>query len=806
MRTRIGLVVGAGLFLACGVKLPGADLPALPGGLKPPPRPSQPSTPPPGDAPKDPPELPTDPPSGSPPDSGGGDTRGKWLRASFYAGVSPEGLAVGDFNGDGAPDVAINAGGRNYSSQYVSRTGEFLLLRNDGTGRLALAEEPFRLTSSGRIVAGDADGDGHLDALVGTRYGLRLLLGKGDGAFVDHPFPWRTTDGVVSSLGLWPSSSGPSVLWSLGNYSDRATPGGTAGFYLLGPSATGTWSSSALKLTLNDTDYPVVYGLDTGRAAAIADFDEDGLPDVAFNDAQGHGWRSHVLLGTASGHVQPSGELPTSRFFRHVYAADFNRDGHVDLLGAGDSFLELFLGNGHGGFSEGHVQELSTGAEDAAVVDFDGDGAQDVVALHGSTSQVSLFRGKGDGTLVPHGRLTVGRRPSAAAVADLDHDGEVELLVAEADDNTVSVYTVPPVPGSPPAVATTCPLDLLATPIEERVHPVVHLQVGQATSPAMAVGDFDGDGRRDLALVQGSVRLVLNQGNGVFTTREVPDLSDATSLAAGDFDGDGRVDLAVTSSGSAVFVLWNDPEGHFEARQTLGRSDAHGVRAGDFNADGRVDLVASFSGCVGKVSRFTNLGSRTFREDELRDYNPEPDDRCPGSSAALAGDFNGDGTLDLVHTTLGINLNPTAKDGTPLPGHGFDSAQFWNEAWSVDADGDGRLDVVNRVRPSVAELRFYPGDGHGTLRAPFTCALPPLGRLFAWEDVNGDGRVDVIAETQDGQGLWLALGQGQGKWSTWSYPLDGAVTWARAVDLLGDDRPELVVLMSSGELRVFSMS
>ncbi|OJH41091.1 hypothetical protein BON30_09325 [Cystobacter ferrugineus] len=449
-----------------------------------------------------PPELPTDPPSEPPPAPGGGDARGRWLRASFYAGVSPEGLAVGDFNGDGAPDAAINAGGRNYSSEYVPRTGEFLLLRNDGAGRLAPAAEPFRLTSSGRIVAGDANGDGHLDALVGTLFGLRILLGQGDGSFVEHALPWSSTDGIVSSLGLWPSASGPSTLWTLGNHEGR--PAGMAGFFMLRPSGMGTWSSRSLTLTLHDTDYPVVYGTDSGRAAAIADFNEDGLPDVAFNGAQGHGWRAHVLLGTALGHVQPSGEFPTSRFFRHVYAADFNRDGHVDLLGAGDSFLELFLGNGHGGFSEGHLQDLSSVAEDAAVVDFDGDGAQDVVALHGSTSEVSLFRGKGDGTLVAHGRLTVGRRPRAAAVADLDRDGEVELLVAEADDNTVSVYTVPPEPWSPPAVATACPLDLQAISIEETVSPVARFQVGQATSPAMTVGDFDGDGRRDLALAQGA--------------------------------------------------------------------------------------------------------------------------------------------------------------------------------------------------------------------------------------------------------------------------------------------------------------
>ena len=778
MRTWVGLWMGVGLCLACR---PTASVPEEVASPAEPPV-SSPEPLPPGPGP----EKPLPPPE---PEA--------WRLASFYAGVAPEGLAVGDFNEDGAPDVLVSARGRNYQGPTAIRMGEFPLLLNDGSGRLTLPRQPTRQASSGRLVAGDVDGDGHLDALVGTHSGVRLLKGRGDGTL--NEVSWTPSGGIVASLGLWSTGPGPAAIWSVSNHDARYIWGGMAGASLMRPTETGTWSTQGLSIS----GRALVDMRDSDWAPVVADFNEDGLPDVAMNLATAP-WNTHVFLGTAWATAESAAPLPTQEpRLRRVSAADFNRDGHVDLLGQGDTWLEVFLGDGHGGFTRTQTTTLAALAEEAAVVDFDGDGRQDVVALHATTAEVTLLQGQGDGTLALHGRWTVGRRPSAAAVADLDRDGRVELLIAEADDNTVSVYRVPPRSESRLTAPPSCPLGAEdAAPIEEHPDPLVRLELGASVQSSVAVADFDGDGREDLAFSQSErIRLVLNRGGGTFYTPPVPNSSGLEQLAAGDLDGDGLAELAGQWSGN-VYLLWNDALGGFSWRQSW--DDAHDPLFGDFNGDGRVDLALTRSvHCSGPVLRLTNFGARTFLATSLEDHNPEGDGQCQGVSGVLAGDFDGNGTLDLVHSTMGLNLNPTARDGTSLPGHGFElEGPLGKEAWSVDADGDGRMDVVVRGDATKAELRFFRGDGHGSLQAPFTCALPSPGRLLLWADVNGDGLADVVGEDADGQGVWVGVGTGGGRWRPHHYTLGGAVHWVRAVDMVGDAPPELVVMMRTGELRV----
>jgi hypothetical protein len=281
------------------------------------------------------------------------------------------------------------------------------------------------------------------------------------------------------------------------------------------------------------------------------------------------------------------------------------------------------------------------------------------------------------------------------------------------------------------------------------------------------------------------------------------------SLAVGDFNGDGRSDLAGSLRDEGGFfeysvrVLWNDEEYPFEDYLHLGDSNgASGVLAADFNGDGRVDLAASFQGtCVGRAARYTNQGNGTFRASELTDHNFEPDDQCPTVGAPLAGDFNGDGTLDLLHDTFGLNLNPTAADGSTLPGYGFGNAGA--NLGIADVDGDGRVDLVQRDGRSGG-VWLHLGDGHGSLKFPVQCSPPVGDRTLALEDLDGDGRADVAGTSTDGTELWVSLGDGRGQWGTpRRYAPGGGVEWVKPVDLLGDERPELLVLLRSGRLRVY---
>ncbi|QRK07927.1 VCBS repeat-containing protein [Archangium violaceum] len=712
---------------------------------------------------------------------------------------------MGDFNGDGAPDVAVNAGGRNFTSRYVSGTGEFLLLLNDGSGGLRKGPARLSLSRGSRIAAGDAEGDGDLDVLVGSRHGASLLVGNGNGTFSAQVV--TVGDGLVSSLGFWSGSSGAPLAWALGNYSRRDGSTTEAGFGLLRHFGDGRFESSSL---LHENGNPLIGITQDSLLAAVADYNEDGFPDVVFDDAlTREGRTAHVFFGDSAGRVRAGGVLPWTGVSR-LYTADFNRDGHADLLTADTHFLRVYLGNGQGDFSEASSVELGQEVSDMAVVDLGTDNLPDVVALHGAAGTVSLLRGAGEGKLAPHSQLAVGRDPSAAATADLDGNGTLELLIAEADDNAVSVYAIPTEPVQESPVSSWCPLDSVPADasVPSSASPLAEVDTGGATSKA-AVGDFDGDGRKDLALAlpEQGARLVLNPGSGTFTTWDVLEDHQVSTLTAGDFDGDGRSDIAASLYDGFdhhdVTVVWNDVAAPFENRLSLGVSDGPGgLLAADFNRDGHVDLAVSFQGfCIGHAERFTNLGDGTFSAVRLKDYNYEPDDTCPSIGEPLAGDFNGDGTLDLIHTTLGINLNPTAADGSLLPGYGFvGRGPFLGVS---DVNGDGRVDLVQQAS-NTGGVSLYLGDGHGSLLAPIPCPLAAGNKTIALEDLNADGLTDVAGTSADGTGLWVALGKGQGGWNPpRSYAPGAQVEWVKPVDLLGDERPELLMLLRSGRLLVY---
>ncbi|MGA3090140.1 MAG: FG-GAP-like repeat-containing protein [Terriglobales bacterium] len=267
----------------------------------------------------------------------------------------------------------------------------------------------------------------------------------------------------------------------------------------------------------------------------------------------------------------------------------------------------------------------------------------------------------------------------------------------------------------------------------------------------VVVGDFNGDGIPDLALSivdigSGLVQVLLGNGDGTFTPMPaIPAEVDIVGATA-DFNGDGKADLAVLGGGTLTILLGNG-DGTFKLTTTpLPGTFPLSLAVGDFNGDGKADLaIGNFGGDT--VTVLLGNGDGTFTESAS---SPQTG---VGPAAIVAADFKGDGILDLAVTNSNggapdpgsVTLLLGNGDGTFTPA--ASSPATGSNPYSVsvaDLNGDGKVDLVasNSGSNTVTVLL---GNGDGTFAAPLTFGAGTNPISAAVGDFNGDGLPDLAA-------------------------------------------------------------
>ena len=283
----------------------------------------------------------------------------------------------------------------------------------------------------------------------------------------------------------------------------------------------------------------VDYGAGSNPSSvAVGDFRDDGKLDlVVANDGSDN---VSILLGNGDGTFQAAvnygvGSAPTS-----VAVGDFNGDGKLDLAVVNElsNNFSILLGNGDGTFQAAVNYGAGLSLFSVAVGDFNGDGKLDLAVASGGSDYVSVLLGNGDGTFKTAVQYVAGLEPISVAVADFNGDGKLDLAVANYESNNVSIL-----------------LGKGDGTFQIAVDYGIGTENYPATPGSVAVGDFNGDGKLDLVVggVESDnvsvVSVLLGNGDGTFQAAvNYGAGAGQTSVAVGDFNGDGRLDLAAPAS------------------------------------------------------------------------------------------------------------------------------------------------------------------------------------------------------------------------------------------------------------------
>jgi hypothetical protein len=625
------------------------------------------------------------------------------LPDSQWAGANnPTLLVLADFNHDGRADIAVSQQINAVSVGLQSAIGTYP------------AFMPFIPTSfaTRAIAAGDLDGDGNADLVIGGN-GLARALGNGDGTF-------QTPVAVAGG----PAFSESAVLFDLDVNGTLdlvlTSPATNAALVFLGNGAGGFAPPSTIALGAGNGPYGVV----------ATRFDADAIPDLVIGTG---GAAVTFVRGLGGAMFAPPvhtslGEGGAPR----LAVGDLNGDSFPDVAATTATTLKVLANNGAGGLAQIASIALPT-PRDVALADFDGDGRLDLIAPI-FRGQAAIVRSLGGNTFSAPAFFVAGSNPLSVLCADVNADGAADAMITCPSEGRVRVVLGDGQGG-------------LRSP--RRLDPGVSAStsVGEIRR-----GDLNADGREDVAyqvLFPSSQTTIYTKlaGSDGSLGPPIPTLlpvAAAHGFALERMNADAFPDLVYGFFGGVGIALGNGAGGFAAPVQYGGFAVGFAPVAGDVSGDGNADVVSGEFATLPFPPFVMGTRLQVHLGDGLGGLGaPVTLNSGLAPLGLLLGDFDGAFGLDIVafHTSETYASVFLSQGGGSFAYHTFPAGSAGRTAMAADLNGDGKQDVFHTLGGGT----WHAGDGSGGFGAAHT--LPVFfGTLddAVIADFDGNGTVDVI--------------------------------------------------------------